>query len=144
MVAQQIIVASADGEKPRFLIRGRDGVYGSEVSRRLESLRIEAVPTAAQSPWQNGYAERLIGSIRRECLNHFVILNARHLKRTLAAYFRCNQNSRPHLALGKQCPSVRTANSIIQIPELGRGASSSLWTCRGLTNAFFGEPHRVG
>src|SRR5215469_8280262 len=121
-VAQQMVEAFADGETPRYLIRDRDGVFGLEVSRRLESLRIEEVLTAAQSPWQNAYAERLIGSIRRECLNHFVILNARHLKRTLAAYFRYYHASRPHLGLGKQCPIERPIIShggIVEIPELG-------------------------
>ena len=63
------------------------------------SLRIEEVLTAPQSPWQNAYAERLIGSIRRECLNHCIILNARHLKRTLTGYFNYYHRSRPHLAL---------------------------------------------
>jgi putative transposase len=121
-VAQQIVEAFADGETPRYLIRDRDGVYGLEVSRRLESLRIEEVLTAAQSPWQNAYAERLIGSIRRECLNHFVILTARHLKRTLAAYFRYYHRSRPHLALEKECPMGRQVmkhGTIIETPELG-------------------------
>ena len=121
-VAQQMVEAFADRETPRYLIRDRDGVYGLEVSRRLESLQIEEVLTAAQSPWQNAYAERLIGSVRRECLNHFVILNTRHLKRTLAAYFRYYHRSRPHLGLEKQCPIERPImqhGTILGIPELG-------------------------
>jgi hypothetical protein len=85
-VAQQIIEAFGDRAVPRYLIRDRDGVYGLEVQQRLQSLPINEVLTAPQSPWQNGYAERLIGSIRRECLNHFVIQSPRHLKRTLTAY----------------------------------------------------------
>ena len=63
--------------------------------------------TAPQRPWQNAYAERWIGSIRRECLNHFIILNACHFKTTLAAHFRYHHESRPHLALEKQCPIER-------------------------------------
>ena len=106
-VAQQIVEAFADREVPRYLIRDRDGAYGNEVCRRLASLRIQEVLTAPQSPWQNAYVERLIGSIRRECLNHFIVFNARHLKRTLAAYFRYYHQSRPHLALDKQCPIER-------------------------------------
>ena len=102
-VAKQMVEAFADRETPRYLIRDRDGVYGNEVPRRLKSLRIEEVLTAPQSPWQNAYAERLIGCIRRECLNHFIILNARHLKRALLASFHCYHRSRPHLALSKQC-----------------------------------------
>ena len=65
-------------ESARYVIRDRDSIYGNEVRLRIASLRMEEVLTALQSPWQNPYAERLIGSIRRECLNHFVILNARH------------------------------------------------------------------
>ena len=121
-VAQQLVEAFADRETPQYLIRDRDGVYGNAVRQRLESLSIEEVLTAPQSPWQNGYAERLIGSIRRECLNHFIILNVRHLKRTLAAYVRYYHRSRPHLALEKQCPMERPImkdGAIIEIAELG-------------------------
>lgn len=121
-VAQQVVEAFADREAPRYLIRDRDGVYGNEVRRRLGSLGIAEVLTAPQSPWQNAYVERLIGSIRRECLNHFIVLNARHLKGTLAAYFRYYHRSRPHLALNKQCPierQIRPHGVIVEIPELG-------------------------
>lgn len=83
---------------------------------------LEEVLTAPESPWQNADAERLIGSIRRDCLNHFVVLNARHLKRTLAAYFRYYHQSRTHLGLGKQCPiecPVMDRGAIVERPELG-------------------------
>jgi putative transposase len=88
----------------------------------LQALEIKEVLTAPQSPWQNAHAERLIGSIRRECLNHFVILNARHLKRTMTAYFRYYHRSRTHLGLGKQCPmelQVMARGVIVAKPELG-------------------------
>jgi hypothetical protein len=85
--SQQIVEAFADRDAPRYLIRDRDSIYGSEVRLRIASLGIEEVLAAPRSPWQNPYVERLIGSIRRDCLNHFVILNARHLKRILASYF---------------------------------------------------------
>ena len=85
--AQQIVEAFADRDAPRYLIRDRDSIYGNDVRLRIASLGIKEVLTAPRSPWQNPYAERLIGSIRRECLNHFVILSAKHLKRTLASYF---------------------------------------------------------
>src|SRR5262245_21120828 len=81
--ARQIVEAFPDHDPPRYLIRDRDRAYGDDVRRRIASLSIEEVLTAPRSPWQNPYAERLIGSIRRDCLNHFIILNARHLKRTL-------------------------------------------------------------
>ncbi len=120
--SQQIIEAFADRDAPRYLIRDRDSVYGNEVRLRIASLPMEEVLTAPRSPWQNPYAERLIGSIRRDCLDHFVILNARHLKRTLASYFDYYHGSRTHLGLGKQCPFARQASStgrIIEIPHLG-------------------------
>jgi len=83
---------------------------------------MQEILTAPQSPWQNPYAERLIGSIRRECLNHYIILNAQHLKRTLSSYFRYYHESRTHLSLGKQCPFPREAlqvGKIVAIPQLG-------------------------
>jgi transposase InsO family protein len=122
-VAQQMVEAFGDRvAASRYLIRDRDGVYGCEVRRRLESMGIQEVLTAPQSPWQNGYAERLIGSIRRECLNHFVILNARHLRKTLTEYFRYYHRSRTHLGLAKQCPierEVMDRGMIVETPELG-------------------------
>jgi len=119
--SQQIVEAFADREAPRYLIRDRDGVYGSEVRLRVASLHIEEVLTAPRSPWQNPYAERLVGSIRTDCLNHFVRLNARHLKRTLASYFAYYHESRTHLGLAKQCPIPRQVSRIgkdIEIPQL--------------------------
>src|SRR3954452_2186512 len=86
--AQEIVEAFADREPARYLIRDRDSIYGTEVRLRIKSLGMEEILTAPRSPWQNPYAERLIGSIRRECLNHYIILNARHLQRTLSGYFR--------------------------------------------------------
>jgi putative transposase len=120
--AQQIVEAFADREPTRYLLRDRDGIYGSDVRLRIASLGVQEVLTAPRSPWQNAHAERLIGSIRRECLNHFVILNAKHLKRTLARYFDYYHQSRPHLAIGKQCPFPRQVSSvgrIIEVPQLG-------------------------
>ena len=120
--AQQIVEAFADRESARYLIRDRDSIYGNDVRLRIASLGMEEVLTAPQSPWQNPYVERLIGSIRRECLNHFVILSAKHLKRTLSSYFRYYHESRTHLGLGKQCPFPRQTSSvgkIIAIPQLG-------------------------
>jgi transposase InsO family protein len=86
-IAQQVIEACAYRDVPRYLIRDRDRVYGAAVRLQLQALGIQEVLTAPASPWQNACAERLIGSIRRECPNHFVILKACHLKRTPASYF---------------------------------------------------------
>ena len=121
-VAQQISEAFGNRVAPQYLIRDGDGVYGHDVLRRLQALDINEVLTAPQSPWQNAYAERLIGSVRRECLNHFLTFNARHLKRTLAAYFRYYHRSRTHLGLGKQCPierEVMDCGVIVEKGELG-------------------------
>ena len=85
--SQQIVEAFANQNPPRYLLRDPDRIYGNEVGLRIASLQMEEVLTSPRSPWQNPYAERLIGSIRRDCLDHFVILNARHLKRTLSSYF---------------------------------------------------------
>jgi len=118
-------IAAARGglrRSPAYLIRDRDSIYGNEVGLRIASLQMEEVLTAPQSPWQNPYAERLIGSIRRECLDHFVILNAKHLKRTLTSYFTYYHRSRTHLGLDKQCPHSRQVASIgkiVKIPQLG-------------------------
>jgi len=119
--SQQIVEAFADREPSRYVIRDRDSIYGDLVRMRIASLGMQEVLTAPRSPWQNRYAERLIGSIRRECLNHFVILNARHLQRTLALYFRYYHTSRTHLGLDKQCPFPREVSRdgrIIEIPQL--------------------------
>src|SRR5215470_16078294 len=120
--SQQIVGAFADRNAPRYLIRDRDSIYGNEVRLRVSSLQIEEVLTSPRSPWQNPYVERLIGSIRRDCLDQFIIFNARHLKRTLSSYFTYCHGSRTHLGLDKQCPHVRQVSSvgtIVQIPHLG-------------------------
>ncbi len=120
--AQQIVEAFADRDAAQYLIRDRDSRYGAEVRLRIKSLGIQEILTAPQSPWQNPYAERLIGSIRRECLNHYIILNASHLKRTLSSYFRYYHQTRTHLSLNKQCPFPRETlkvGRIVAIPQLG-------------------------
>ena len=108
----------------RFFVRrssSRAATLRVLVDEFLATGRFEVV-SAPASPWQNPYVERLIGSIRRDCLNHFVILNAKHLKRTLASYLVYYHGSRTHLGLAKQCPSPRQVSSsgrIIEIPQLG-------------------------
>ena len=83
--AQQLVEAFPFDTAPRYLIRDSDGVYGQRVSRRIEGLGIEDVATATASPWQNAYVERVIGTLRRELLDHVVILNERHLERHLSS-----------------------------------------------------------
>jgi putative transposase len=120
--AQQIVEAFADRDAAHYLIRDRDSRYSAEVRLRIKALGIQEILTAPKSPWQNPYAERLIGSIRRECLNHYIVLNARHLKRTLSSFFRYYHRSRTHLSLDKDCPLPREAlklGKIVAIPQLG-------------------------
>jgi transposase InsO family protein len=87
-VARQITEAFPWDEAPRYLIRDRDRIYGSAVTRRLRAMGIRDKPTAPASPWQNGFAERLIGSIRRECVDHIIVLGEMHLRQILQSYAR--------------------------------------------------------
>jgi transposase InsO family protein len=114
--AQQIVDAFPDDSAPRCLVRDRDSIYGAEFRRRVKGMRIAEVLTAPRSPWQNAFAERIIGTIRREFLDHVIVLNEQHLRRRLRSYLRYYHRSRTHLALEKDAPEPRS----IQPPELGR------------------------
>lgn len=106
---------------PRHIIRDRDRVYGHAFVRRLRAMGIRDRPISPRSPWQNGYAERLIGSIRRECLDHIVVFGEQHLRHVLAAYATYYNEVRTHLALGKDAPesrSIQTVGRIIRRPIL--------------------------
>ena len=122
--AQQIVDAFPDDTAPSYLLRDRDQVYGERFRRRVKGLGISEVLTAPQSPWQNPFAERLIGSVRRDCLNHVVVLGERHLRRILIAYFAYYHRARTHLSLDKDAPDGRPIEppelgTIIAIPEVG-------------------------
>ena len=112
---QQIVAAFPWDTAPKYLLRDRDGKFGDKFNHRVESMGIEQVLIAARSPWQNPYVERLIGSIRRECLDHVIIFNERHLRRVLRQYFRYYHECRTHLGLEKDCPNIRQ----LQLPESG-------------------------
>ena len=121
-IARQITEAFPWDEAPTHLIRDRDARYGHAVRRRLAAMGIRDHPIAPRSPWQNGHAERLIGSIRRECLDHIVILGEDHLRRVLKAYAAYYNHVRPHLALAKDAPLVRPVQRfghVIARPILG-------------------------
>jgi transposase InsO family protein len=121
-IAQQITEAFPWDEAPDHLLRDRDARYGHAVKRRLATMGIRDHPIAPRSPWQNGHAERLIGSIRRECLDHIVILGEDHLGRVLKAYAAYYNHVRPHLALAKDVPLVRPVQRFGQVvarPILG-------------------------
>src|SRR5258708_1111663 len=109
---------------PRYLLRDRDKSYGSALRHRVRAMGITEVITAPRSPWQNPYAERLIGSIRRECLDHVIIFSERHLRRVLSSYFQYHHAPRPHLSLVKDSPrplpiQSPSAANIIAFPEVG-------------------------
>ena len=122
--AQQIVEAFPWDKAPRYLLRYRDSVYDATFRRRVHSLGIEEVLAAPRSPWQNPSVERLIGSIRRDCLDHVIVLNERHLKRLLRSYFSYDHATRTHLALDKQSPEPRQVESpdsgkVIAFPHVG-------------------------
>jgi transposase InsO family protein len=105
--AQQLVEAFPFDTAPRYLLRDRDSIYGDKVSRKLRALGIGEVVTAPASPWQNAYAERLIGSIRRELLDHVVVLNERHLRRLLKTYAVYYNEWRTHRSLEGDAPDPR-------------------------------------
>jgi len=113
--ARQLVEACGVAKTPKYLIRDRDEIYGNRFQRQAEALGIEEVITAPGSPWQNAYAERVIGSIRRECLDHVIVLGERHLKHILSSYVSYYHSARTHLSLNKDAPDGRA----IQLPEQG-------------------------
>src|SRR6266567_3375600 len=110
-IARQITEAFPWIEAPRYLIRDRDCIYGTIVTRRLHAMGIRDKPIAPASPWQNGFAERLIGSIRRECLNHIVVSGEAHLRRVLRTYAGYYNKIRTHRSLDKDAPIFRPVQS---------------------------------
>jgi transposase InsO family protein len=115
-VAQQLREAFPFEATPKYLIRDRDSIYGDEVRRCLNSLGITEVVIAPRSPWQNPYVERFFGTLRRECLNHVLVLNEGHLRRTLREYLAYYHQARTHMALADNAPEPRT----VEPPSRGR------------------------
>jgi putative transposase len=121
---RQLLQAFPWDTAPKYLLRDRDGIYGHEFQRAAHNLGLEQVKIAPKAPWQNPYVERLIGSIRRECLDHVIIFNENHLRRVLREYIRYYHKSRTHLGLGKDCPESRhveppVMGKIVAIPQVG-------------------------
>ena len=122
--AQQITEVVPWDTAPTYLLRDRDAIYGSQFQKRVQSMGIEEVLSAPRSPWQNAFVERVIGSIRRDCLDHVVVLNERHLKRILTCYFNYYHHWRTHLSLGMDSPESRSVQppdlgKVVQFPEVG-------------------------
>jgi putative transposase len=118
------ITAHPDDTAPRWLHRDRDRIYGATFQHRLVGMRIAEVVSAPGSPWQNPFVERVIGSIRRECLNHVIIINESHLRRILAAYILYYHRTRTHLGLQKDTADHRSASEMsvgtsVAIPQVG-------------------------
>ena len=114
--ARQLLESFPFDTAPRFLIRDNDSIFGGEFSHRVKSLGIEEVRTAIRSSWQNSYCERLIGSIRRECLDHIIVVSEQHLRRVLRSFFDYYHSSRTHQSLANDCPSPRS----VEPPEMGK------------------------
>jgi transposase InsO family protein len=108
---------------PKYLLRDRDCIYGSQFQTRVQSRGIVEVLSAPRSPWQHAFVERVIGSLRRDCLDHVVVLNDRHLKRILTSTFNYYHHWRTHLSLAMDSPESRSVQSadlgkIVQLPEV--------------------------
>jgi transposase InsO family protein len=119
---QQLREAFPHAANARFLLHDRDTTFDAAFGRAVEAFGLTAVRTAPRSPWQNPYVERVIGSIRRECLDHVIIFNERHLRRVLRTYVAYYERSRTHLALGKDAPmerAVQPNGCIVVRPEVG-------------------------
>lgn len=121
--AQQIIEAFPWDSTPKYLLRDRDAIYANAFQQRVQSMGIEQVLSAPRSPWQNPFVERLIGTLRRDCLDHVIVLNERHLRRILARYLDYYHRWRTHLSLRMDAPSPRAVHPpdrgrVVEFPEL--------------------------
>lgn len=105
-LSRQVTEAFPWDRAPRFLLRDRDSSYGSVFSARVEAMGITEVKTARRSRWHNAHVERVIGSIRQECLDYVVVFNERHLRRVLSSYVDYCHGTRTHLSLNKDCPTL--------------------------------------
>ena len=121
-IARQLTEAYGWQQAPPYIVRDRDCVYGAVVIQRLRAMGIRDRPISPQSPWQNGYSERLIGSIRRDCLDHVVVFGERHLRHLLNSYEKYYNEARTHLSLHKDAPiprAVQTVGRTLAMPVLG-------------------------
>src|SRR5262245_45613226 len=121
--AHQLIESFPEETAPKYLLRDRDAIYGDVFVRRVKGLGMSEVLIAPRAPWQNPFAERVIGSIRRECLDHAIVINERHLRRLLRRYLGYHNAARPHQALHSDSPHSRgvqpPAGRIVATPLVG-------------------------
>src|SRR6476620_10559596 len=121
-LAQQIVEAFPWNTAPTYLVRDNDGAYGQAITSRVRAIGVRDRPIAPRSPWQNGHAERLIGSIRRDCLDHVVVFGERHLRHLLGSYQKYYNDARTHLSLNKDAPVSRAVQAVGRIvPTLHLG-----------------------
>jgi putative transposase len=121
---QQMVQAFAEETAPRYLLRDQDKIYGNAFQDRISGMDIEQILTARQSPWQSPFVERLIGSIRRDCLDHVIVLGEQHLRGILTSYLAYYHRSRTHLSLDKDAPEPRAVQPpklgpVVEFPEVG-------------------------
>ena len=121
---QQLREAFPFAQLPRYLLRDRDAIFGAEFREQVRDMGICEVLSAPRSPWQRAYVERVIGSIRRECLDHVIVFHERSLRRTLKSYFQYYHRSRTRLSLGKDSPEPRAIQplelgSVVAVPQVG-------------------------
>ena len=122
--ARQLIEAFPEETAPKYLLRDRDAIYGEVFTRCVDTMGIRQVITAPRAPWQNPFVERVIGSIRRECLDHVLILSEAHLRRLLHAYAAYYNTTRPHQSLDNNSPQPRAiepppCGRILAMPQVG-------------------------
>jgi putative transposase len=136
-LARQVTEAFPWQTAPRYLLRDRDASDGQDFRRQVDAMGIAEVVSAARSPWQNAYVERVIGSIRRESLDHIVIINQRHLRRVLSSYADYYRRSRAHLSLDKDCPVPRPV-----MPRASEASSPSRKSMACITATSVSPPDR--
>jgi transposase InsO family protein len=122
--AQQVVGACAFDPPGRFLIRDNDKIYGTHFRDRVDGLGLDQVRIAFRSPWQNGFAERWIGSLRRDCLDHVIAIHERQLRRVVQSYVDYYHQDRTHLGLEKDAPEERQTETremgkVVAIPRVG-------------------------
>lgn len=120
--AQQIVEAFPRNDVPTYLQRDRDGVFGNVFRRQVKAMGIEELISAPRSPWQNGYVERVIGTIRRDCLDHVIVFGENQLREILKEYTEYYNTSRTHLSLDGDCPETRDVQAeglVYAVPWLG-------------------------
>lgn len=122
--AHQLVESFPEETAPKYLLRDRDAIYGNVFVRRVKGLGMSEILIAPRAPWQNAFAERVIGSIRRECLDHVIVLNERHLPRLLRKYLAYYNATRPHQSLHNDSPHRREVQTpaggrIVAIPQVG-------------------------